>query len=615
LGWVIFFIVLGTSVKYVNERQQVVYIANGRKTVEQGPFTKIIWPSTQHEVREAILVTQREYAVLKHELTQEESHEPGPGMIFMDAYQVLVSIKEKIVLQKREYVRLIGKNTGLERVVRGPQILVPEIREEWPAGIETSIVIGHTNAVLVENKTSGMKRLVTEKGMFVPAPYERILQEKHATLLEPLMYAVVKDHLTGQTRNEVGPQLLQVGPYEELMNVSTKWVLEKDSYLRLVNKQTGEERVMQGPSVVVPTPVETAPDGKQKAVYIDSQTAVKVLNRRNGQQRLDDTTGVFVPQPYERILETQRKILVLPHQAVVLRDIYGTVSLITGASGGGANTFFMPPYTSLMEFNWSAYTSPVLVDPVPRVQITMIDLRAQKMFFQNEVRTSDNVRLKLEGTIFWQVKDVMKMVASTSDAPGDISQRARSGMIQQVARLTLANFMAGFNNLTQATYSSQASDTFYSDRGVELQSLEITRFDSVDSETALVLQNIIKETTMRINELQKQESQNAVNAAKLTADIKLEQQRTELIQTQADNERLQKQFQGQSDGQKLVQAALAYISGLSSSVPNVTERVEMYRLQQTLKARQADTSSLAKGKAQIFMTPQDFNLSLGSESV
>ncbi|CAK9085684.1 unnamed protein product, partial [Durusdinium trenchii] len=80
LGWVIFFIVLGTSVKYVNERQQVVYIANGRKTVEQGPFTKIIWPSTQYEVREAILVTQREYAVLKHELTQEESHEPGPGM-------------------------------------------------------------------------------------------------------------------------------------------------------------------------------------------------------------------------------------------------------------------------------------------------------------------------------------------------------------------------------------------------------------------------------------------------------------------------------------------------------------------------------------------------------
>lgn len=64
-----------------------------------------------------------------------------------------------------------------------------------------------------------------------------------------------------------------------------------------------------------------------------------------------------------------------------------------------------------------------------------------------------------------------------------------------------------------------------------------------------------------------------------------------------------------------MQAALAYISGLNTSVPNVTERVEMYKLQQTLKARQADTSSLAKGKAQIFMTPEDFNLNLGSTSV
>mmetsp|Transcript_33245 Transcript_33245/g.79656 ORF Transcript_33245/g.79656 Transcript_33245/m.79656 type:complete len:633 (-) Transcript_33245:169-2067(-) len=611
LGWLIFFIILGTSVKYVNERQQVVFISNTGRTVEQGPFTRIIWPSTRHEVRDAIQVSQREYAVLLHERSQLERHEPGPGQVFMDAYEVLLRIQEKIVLQKREYIRLIHKMTGLERVVRGPQILVPEPREEWPSGVETAIVIGHTNAVLVENKTSGMKRLVTEKGMFVPAPYERIIAEKDAVLLEPLMYAVVKDHLTGQTRNELGPQLLQVGPYEELLNVSSKWVLEKDSYLRLVNGQTGEERVMQGPSVVVPEPVESAPDGKQRAVYVDSQTAVRVVDRQTGQQRLDETAGTFIPLPYERILEVQQKTLVLPHQACVTRDVHGSVNLVTGASG--ATAFFLPPLTSLMEFNWSSYTSPVLVEPVPKVLLTMIDLRAQKMFFQNEVRTSDNVRLKLEGTIFWQVQDVMRMVSMTSDVPGDISQRARSGMIQQVGTLTLAQFMAGFNNLTQNTFNAQAADSFYTLRGVELQSLEITRFDSVDAATALVLQDIIKETTMRINELQKQESQNAVNAAKLAADILLEKQRTELIQTQADNTKLEKQFQGQSDGEKMVQAALAYIEGLNMSVPNVTERVEMYRLQQTLKARNNDTHSLSQGKAQIFMTPEDFNLKLGSE--
>lgn len=157
----------------MNERQQVVYIANGRKTVEQGPFTKIIWPSTQspgyiyswkmldtvftqlvvvsvkglltqsmapydavchtcvhvtedvrrrsskgtayapstltaiacvlrYEVREAILVTQREYAVLKHELTQEESHEPGPGM---------VGWTQSVTMLRRGNAQLLGANS------------------------------------------------------------------------------------------------------------------------------------------------------------------------------------------------------------------------------------------------------------------------------------------------------------------------------------------------------------------------------------------------------------------------------------------------------------------------------------------------------------------------
>ena len=35
------------KVKYVNDRQQVVYISNTGRTTEQGPFTKIIWPTTR----------------------------------------------------------------------------------------------------------------------------------------------------------------------------------------------------------------------------------------------------------------------------------------------------------------------------------------------------------------------------------------------------------------------------------------------------------------------------------------------------------------------------------------------------------------------------------------
>ena len=36
-------------------------------------------------------------------------------------------------------------------------------------------------------------------------------------------------------------------------------------------------------------------------------------------------------------------------------------------------------------------------------EIEKIDLRAQYLFFDFEVRTNDNVRLRLQGTIFWRV--------------------------------------------------------------------------------------------------------------------------------------------------------------------------------------------------------------------
>lgn len=781
LGWVIFFIVLFISITNITDQQQVVYITPQGKSVENGPFTKLIWPSTRHEVRDAVRISYKEYAVLKHERKQTLRHVPGPALVFLDAYEQLIGVRDQIVLTKREYVRLEDEQTGVERVIGGPGIIVPEPLEKVPRGVETCIVIGATNAILVENKTSGMKKLISRtstlegkykiqvestdgtlgvltasglenagsgasdshaatwgmagywscpspacdfyitslggnkyriqaqqadgtraalsvtgrsntgiaamfkytacsgsecdfevtavgagsykiervaddgsrgvlsvwdlqngpvdglqvkwhKGdystcpppsctfhlansdaMFVPKPYEHIKGQQEATLLDPLMYAVVKDKLSGKPRNELGPQLLQIGPYEELLNVSSKWVLEKDEYIRLLNKKTGDERVLTGPAVLVPDPSETAPEGKQKSVFVDQQTAVRVENRVDGQQRLAEQNGVFAPSAYERIKEVQSLIRVSPHQACVTRDVNGSINLISGAAGSRA--FFLPPFTRLVEFTWSAYNTPSLVGSVPTVKFNMIDLRMQKMFFSNEVRTADNVKLKLDGTIFWQVQDVEQMMSLSSDAPGDVSQRTRSALTQAVSANTLQVFMTSFNNITKQAFQAQSSDTFYSSRGVELLSIEITGYEAVDNDTKRVLQDIIKQTTKRINDLQKQQSENDVAAAKLLANISLEKQRTELIRTRADNTKLEAQGRGQSEGEQLAQTAATYIEGLNTSVPNVTTRVSLYKLQQVMKARNKDTSNLAAGNTQLFMTTEDINLKLDSTTV
>merc|ERR550537_1078933 len=263
---------------------------------------------------------------------------------------------------------------------------------------------------------------------------------------------------------------------------------------------------------------------------------------------------------------------------------------------------------------WSSYDQPGVQEPVPKETVMNIDLRARKMFFNYEVRTGDNVKLRLEGTIFWQVKNVATLISMTSDPSGDISQHARSALIQGVSKVPLSKFMSDFNNITMEAFGLQAADGFYAERGVELQSMEVTRFDCVDEETALVLQQIIQETTNRINELQKAESENEVRSAHLKADIALEKQRTELIRTRAENSRLEAEMAGQADGTKQVQSAVTFIDGLNASVPNVSKRVELYRLQEEMTGRNTDTQNLASGKATLFLTPQDLNLKLAMGS-
>merc|ERR1719359_28588 len=170
--------------------------------------------------------------------------------------------------------------------------------------------------------------------------------------------------------------------------------------------------------------------------------------------------------------------------------------------------------------------------------------------------------------------------------------------------------MSNFNSIIKQAWNRESRATFYEDRGVEMQSMELTRFDCADEKTALILQEIIQETTNRINRLTAQESENEVRQAALSMDIQLERQRSELIQTRAENERLEAEMNGDAVGMRLMMAASTFIGGLNESVPNVTDRVDLYRMHQELNSRNADTQNLASGSAHLFLTPEDLKLRL-----
>jgi hypothetical protein len=241
-----------------------------------------------------------------------------------------------------------------------------------------------------------------------------------------------------------------------------------------------------------------------------------------------------------------------------------------------------------------------------KVPVTKIDTRSQYAFFEYSVRTSDNVELLLEGTIFWQVVDAPKMIQTTGDPKGDVWFHARSAMIQAVSRVNLEVFMATFNDIVNKALT--ADDTFFFDRGVKMHSLEVTRYACADHTTSAVLQEIIQETTNRINRMQKQQSDNEVQREKVAGEIEVEKQKTDLVQAKCDNDRKRAIIDGEADGLRLAKSASTFLSILSDTLPDGDARLQLYRFFEEQRESTKRTEHISSGNANLILTPQDINL-------
>jgi regulator of protease activity HflC (stomatin/prohibitin superfamily) len=245
-----------------------------------------------------------------------------------------------------------------------------------------------------------------------------------------------------------------------------------------------------------------------------------------------------------------------------------------------------------------------------KVPVTRIDLRVRKAFYSYSVRSSDNVKLQLDGSVFWQITDVQRMVAATSDPEGDLWYHARSSIIQAVSNVTLNTFMSNFNAIVLSAFTGASSDTFYIERGIELQSIELTSYECIDTDTAIVLQEIIRESTYRRNRLIMQGSEDDVRKEKLNSDIMIEGKRTALLETLADNNLLIARTSGETDGARTAKSISSFIDGLNLSLPELDDRVSLYKHHNALESSKNDTTNLATGTANLYVAPKDMNLKL-----
>ena len=490
-------------VAFLQPNEQLVLKHPSGIETRNGPGAKWYVPIiTKATKRFGTKLDDLSYVVVKNELTGLEFTVAGPQLYFLNPHEVAGELKRKIVLEKHEYVRLLDAKSGQQRLIKGPAKVVPDPFESivndrqqeavrlsklqyvvvtdsltgnrrvvtgpqlfFPDTYETvdhiseAIELSKRQYVKVTETQTGLQRVVSGPTLFFPDAYETVGKTSKAIELSKLQYVQVTETLTGAQRVVSGPTLFFPDAYDTVGDMKEAYEVLKHQYLKLLDQTTGTLRVERGEATVFPRAHEEAAEGGVKdAVNVDDETAVLVLSKASGQQRLITTKGLFFPEALEEIVEVRKLVRVAPHEVAIVRDNAGAYSFHSGnGTGGGDGTaFFLPPHCELVTMYWSSGTSTEDAEKNVvrnakavkyKVPVTKVDLRAQYAFFEYKVRTSDNVELLLEGTIFWSVVDVPRMIERTGDPKGDVWYHARSALIQAVSAVTLEQFMASFNTI------------------------------------------------------------------------------------------------------------------------------------------------------------------------
>merc|ERR1712232_1014771 len=173
----------------------------------------------------------------------------------------------------------------------------------------------------------------------------------------------------------------------------------------------------------------------------------------------------------------------------------------------------------------------------------------------------------------------------------------------QVARVTLKEFMDDLNVISNKVYTED--QTFYQSRGVKVHSLEVTGYQCAEASTSEVLQQIIAETTNRMNRLSQQESQNEVKIFEMQGQIEQEKLNGKLLEIQHEHARNESLVRGKAEAEQVA----AFLHGVAEEIPKLEDRIAAW---QTLRRTDA-LDVVSKGGAALYYTPSDVNLSIDTK--
>jgi len=565
-------------------------------------------------------LTAAQYAIVTNSLTGEMRVENGPNALVPGPTES-ASAYAMIRLNNTSYLIVLDTLSGTKSYVKGPCVWSPKTAFEqlWPdtGSVHTALVLQSDEYCRITDTLTGKKWIEHGEALiYLQSTWEAEGKQKKITL-KSWEYVRLQDMTTGKITVHRGEKTVVPGENDELVDgkklAATE--LKVQDYIKIIDQSTGEIRVERGPKLVCLGCNERfLGAGKRTAIEIDDDNAALVRDKTTGNLRLVTEKQLFVPGPDEVVEEQRELIKLADHEAIIVRDREGKFDFYYGSeekrqqvmkeSGGKKmqpRSFFLQPYSNLVTMSWSRGRRRERRD----LYITRFDCRAQYMSFEFNCRTKDNVELVIEGTFFWEVDNLPAMISTTGDAPGDICNHARSQFIKLVGGTSLKDFMADLHNIGKKVH--QSDPHFYDVRGIKIHSLEVTRYACAEASTSAILEEIIQETTNRMNRLSQAESENEVNLFSMSGEIEKEKLNTNLLKIKHENE----QADAEVDGAAQADRAAAFLTGLKADVTDLKSRITMW---ETLMKNDS-LESLAEGQASFTYTPADVHLTVESRPI
>lgn len=528
--------------------------ADGQRRVVHGPGVEWLGPREQvlQGIEKCPVLTREEYIVVHDTMTGAMRNVVGPTLFKPGVFDEVSAKKVALNLAMNEYVK-IKDETGKVRVERGQARIIPDPLEEVIGpGVVKGVNIDEHNAVKLRNEDTGTIELITDHGLFIPGPYQVILEVQKKIILEEHERMVYKDetgkfiHVSGdsQMRNFFLPPFCEVVAQEwstdlkkEHKKFAKVWKFDvRPSYM----KYEFNCRTIDNVELVV-----------------DVSFYWKIVDVMEMIQHTADAPG--------DVCTHARSMIIQAVSNITLMEFLESFNDIIRR---GAGVAMSNPAEATRRWK--------------QAEQSFEEKRAFLAERSREHSSLDRETASLE-------------TRNEADSALERAQQERDAAEKHLQAMELK--------------AHTVPDTFYNERGIELLSVEVLQFSCSNPETDKTLQAIIKETADRLKKKECQKGENEVAISKLEGEIEQEKLNKKLLEIKKSHLKMEYRIEGEAEYHKVA----AFVGGLSGQGADdialePAQAIEMYQMLRKLDS----VRLLADSDSSLYVTPDDVNLTVGS---